>query len=54
MQITIDDPSTLTAPWTEKFVYTLQADLDRLIHDDFGNDRNESVDGVFTIEPPRP
>jgi hypothetical protein len=53
MEMTIEDPETLAAPWTVKFVYVLEPALDRLIHDDFGNDRNELQDEVFSILPAR-
>jgi hypothetical protein len=53
MQITIEDPQVLTGQWTEKFVYVRQPGLDRMIHDDYSNDRSELKDGAFTIEPPK-
>ncbi len=51
MEITIEDPETLTAPWSEKMVYLRAPALDRLIHEDFGNDRSELDGDVFTIVP---
>jgi hypothetical protein len=51
MQITIEDPETLTEPWSEKMDYVRAPALDRLIHEDFGNDRSELDGDVFTILP---
>ena len=51
-EITIEDPETLTAPWTRRMVYARAEGLDRLIHEAFTNDRSEVENGVFTIEPP--
>ncbi len=53
MEMTIEDPETLTAPWTVNMVYVRAPALDRLIHDDFGNDRSELEGEVFSIEPPK-
>lgn len=53
MEMTIKDPEVLTEPWTVKMVYVRAPALDRLIHDDFGNDRSELDGGVFGIEPPK-
>jgi hypothetical protein len=50
MQMTVEDPATLTAPWTIKLAYMRAPQLDRLIHDDFDNDRTGIENGVFTIE----
>lgn len=53
-EITVEDPVTLTRPWTVKTFYQRAPNLDRLIHDAFDNDRSE-VDGkTFTIAPPAP
>ena len=51
--MTIEDPETLTAPWTVKIVYARAEGLDRLIHEAFTNDRSVVENGVFTIEPPK-
>jgi hypothetical protein len=53
LQITIEDPGALSAAWTEKLAYVRQPGMDRMIHDDYTNDRSELKDGVFTIEPPK-
>jgi hypothetical protein len=51
--MTIEDPVTLTKPWVARLAYVRTAGLDRLIHDDYANDRSEVEDGVFTIVPPK-
>jgi hypothetical protein len=50
-EVTIEDPETLTGPWHAKVAYVREKQLDRLVHDDFTNDRSEPEGGVFTIEP---
>jgi hypothetical protein len=50
MQMTVEDSVTLTAPWTINLAYIRAPQLDRLIHDDFDNDRTGIENGVFTIE----
>ena len=49
--MTITDPVALSAPWVVNLVYTRAAGLDRLIHDDYDNDRSEVEGGLFTILP---
>ena len=49
--IRIEDPVTLTGPWVVNQVYTRSKGLDRMIHDDYDNDRSEVEDGLFTILP---
>jgi hypothetical protein len=51
--ITIEDPVTLSTPWVVNLVYERAKGLDRLIHDDYDNDRSAVENGVFTIEPPK-
>jgi hypothetical protein len=53
MEMTIEDTEVLAGPWTIKMAYLRAPALDRLIHDDFGNDRSELDGGVFGIEPPK-
>ena len=49
--MTIEDPVTLSEPWVIELSY-VPAGSDRLIHDDYANDRSE-VDGeTFTIVTP--
>jgi hypothetical protein len=54
-QFTIEDPDTLTGPWTFKLAYVRQPGLDRMVHEDFSNDRVEvDKDGdLLTITPPK-
>ena len=52
-QMTIEDPQTLTKPWIVKLTYLKTPELDRLIHDDFTNDRSEVENDAFAIEPPK-
>ena len=49
--MTIEDPVALTQPWVVNLVYTRATGLDRMIHDDYDNDRSEVEDGLFTILP---
>jgi hypothetical protein len=51
--MTIEDPTTLTAPWVVELEYVRLTGLDRLIHDAYDNDRSEVEGGVFTIAPPK-
>jgi hypothetical protein len=48
--ITIEDPVTLTGPWTVKRTYKRLDVPDRVVLDSISNDRTGSEDGVFTIE----
>ena len=52
---TIEDPETLTAPWTFQLAYVRQPAMDRMIHEAFENDRiTVDEDGKsFTIAPPQ-
>src|SRR5688572_7539197 len=49
--ITIEDPVTLTGPWVVNLAYTRSKGLDRMIHDDYDNDRSEIENGFFAILP---
>lgn len=51
-EMTIEDPVTLERPWTVKLSFSRADGLDRLVHDDFTNDRSESENGGFSIRPP--
>ena len=51
-EMTIDDPATLTAPWTVRQAYVRAEGLDHLVMDTFSNDRTVEEDGVFAILPP--
>ncbi|HLF11787.1 MAG TPA: hypothetical protein VJA26_11285, partial [Gammaproteobacteria bacterium] len=50
--MTIEDPVTLSARWVLSLVYERARGLDRMINDDYDNDRSEVEDGLFTIVPP--
>jgi hypothetical protein len=49
--MTITDPVALSAPWVVNLVYERAKGLDRMIHDDYDNDRSEVENGLFTILP---
>ncbi len=52
-ELTIDDPASLTHPWTVTIPYKRVVGLDRMVHGDCAeNDRNPVVDGKITIAPP--
>lgn len=51
--MTIVDPVTLARPWVIELVYVRATGLDRLIHDDYDNDRSEVEGETFTIVPPK-
>jgi hypothetical protein len=50
--MTIEDPTTLTKPWVIQLAYVRATGLDRMINDDYDNDRSEVENGLFTILPP--
>jgi hypothetical protein len=50
--MTIEDRVTLTEPWVIQLSY-VPAGSDRLIHDDYDNDRSEVEGDTFTIVPPQ-
>lgn len=51
--MTISDPTTLTAPWVLTLAYVRAPGMDRLINDDYANDRSEVDGDTFTIVPPK-
>ena len=51
-QFTIEDPLTLSKPWTVNVAYKRTPNLDRLMHDAFDNDRSELDGATFGIAPP--
>jgi hypothetical protein len=51
--MTIEDPVTLSAPWVIELAYERVTGLDRMINDDYDNDRSEVEGGFFTILPPK-
>jgi hypothetical protein len=52
-EITVEDPQTLSKPWTLKTAFRRTPNLDRLIHDAFDNDRSELAGDAFGIAPPQ-
>lgn len=53
MEMTIEDPATLTGPWTVKWKLDREKFIDSLVHDAQSNDRTGVENGVFTIQPPK-
>jgi hypothetical protein len=51
-EFTVEDPVTLTAPWSRTVSHVREEGYDRMIQMDFSNDRTGQEDGVNTIEPP--
>jgi hypothetical protein len=49
--MTIEDPVTLSEPWVIELSYVPARQSDRLIHDDYANDRSEVDGDAFTIAP---
>lgn len=49
--MTIEDPVTLSEPWVIELSYVPAEKTDRLIHDDYANDRSEVDGDTFTITP---
>jgi hypothetical protein len=50
-EITITDPVTLTEPWKAQLSFMPAEGFDRMVYDDYDNDRTDSEGG--TIEPPK-
>jgi hypothetical protein len=48
----VEDPATLTAPYTATITLLRDEGFDRMVQMDFSNDRTGNEDGVNTIEPP--
>jgi hypothetical protein len=51
-QMTIEDPVTLSRPWTVTLSWVREEAFDRMPQVDWSNDRTGSEGGVNTIEPP--
>jgi len=51
--MTIEDPVTLASPWVVNLSYVRAAGSDRLLNDDYANDRSEVDGDSFTITPPK-
>ena len=52
MEFTVEDPVTLTAPWSATITHIREKAFDRMVQMDFSNDRTGSENGINTIEPP--
>jgi len=52
MEMTVEDPVTLTGPWSATITHVREQAFDRMVQMDFSNDRTGSENGVNTIEPP--
>jgi len=48
----VEDPATLTAPFTATITHVREEGFDRMVQMDFSNDRTGQENGVNTIEPP--
>lgn len=53
MEFKVEDPVTLTGPWTARITHVREKAFDRMVQMDFSNDRTGSENGVNTIEPPK-
>jgi len=51
-ELTIEDPVTLSRPWSVKLSWVRQKAFDRMVQVDWSNDRTGSEGGLNTIEPP--
>jgi len=51
-EFTVEDPVTLTGPWSKTINHVREEGYDRMIQMDFSNDRTGQENGVNTIEPP--
>ena len=52
IEFTVEDPVTLTGPWSATITQLREEAFDRMVQMDFSNDRTGSENGVNTIEPP--
>ena len=53
VEMRIEDPAVLSAPWVVRFSYHKAKGLDRLIHNVFENDRSVVEGDSLTIAPPQ-
>jgi hypothetical protein len=51
-EFTVEDPVTLTAPFSAAITHVKEDAFDRMVQMDFANDRTGSEGGINTIEPP--
>ena len=52
VEFRVEDPVTLTAPFTATITHMREEGYDRMVQMDFSNDRTGNENGVNTIEPP--
>jgi hypothetical protein len=52
MEFSVEDPVTLTGPWSRTIRHVRDKGFDRMVQMDFSNDRTGQENGVNTIEPP--
>jgi hypothetical protein len=52
MEFRVEDPVTLTEPWSATITHVRETGYDRMVQMDFSNDRTGSENGINTIEPP--
>ena len=52
MEFRVEDPVTLTQPWSATITHVRETGYDRMVQMDFSNDRTGSENGINTIEPP--
>ncbi len=52
-QMTVIDPTSITAPWHQSRTYQRVAHINRMVYEDCeGEERNPVVNGRFTLAPP--
>ena len=52
IEFTVEDPVTLTGPWSATVYQVREEAFDRMVQMDFSNDRTGVENGINTIEPP--
>ena len=52
IDFTVEDPVTLTGPWSATIRQVREQGYDRMVQMDFSNDRTGQENGINTIEPP--
>jgi hypothetical protein len=52
MEFSVEDPVTLTGPWSKTIHFVRDKGFDRMVQMDFSNDRTGNENGLNTIEPP--
>jgi len=52
LEFRVEDPVTLTEPWSATIRHVREPGYDRMVQMDFSNDRTGQENGINTIEPP--